>query len=308
ELPGGAPRGSDSPAPGGNAATTAGKADIASLGSGPLETPAGTGVTGPNQRLGGLQVQIAAPPGAGGLGLDPAPVVGLPSRRARPEGEVVHDAPERFVFARSGGTLAMDGRIPEEPKPAFRGRDPSRRGARARAFGGTEATEQAVERGIEFLARHQFPQGHWALDRSPHDGSPGYTEAAWGEMNSDTAATGLALLAFLGAGYTHMDGKHQATVRRGIEWLLRNQQPDGRLFTPGSDRTRFAQFYAHAMATIALCEAYGMTGDRLLREPTQRAIGFILETQHPTLGGWRYAPQLESDTPRPRCRGGCSWR
>ena len=42
-------------------------------------------------------------------------------------------------------------------------------------------------------------------------------------MNADTAGTGLALLAMLGAGYTHTEGKHQAIVQRGIGWLLGEQ-------------------------------------------------------------------------------------
>ncbi len=54
--------------------------------------------------------------------------------------------------------------------------------------------------------------------------------------------------------------------------------------------------YSHGIATIALCEAYGMTGDDALRLPAQKAIDFILASQHPTLGGWRYEPQQSSDT------------
>jgi hypothetical protein len=115
-------------------------------------------------------------------------------------------------------------------------------------------------------------------------------------MQGNTAATGLALLAFLGAGYTHLDGKYEAGVRRGVEWLLRNQQPDGSLFTAETDQTRFTRFYGHAIGSIALCEAYGMTGDPNLREPARKAIRFICESQDPSAGGWRYEPRNGSDT------------
>jgi hypothetical protein len=38
-----------------------------------------------------------------------------------------------------------------------------------------------------------------------------------------------------------------------------------------------------------------MTGDFELREPAQRALGFIVASQHETRGGWRYEPQVSSD-------------
>ena len=39
--------------------------------------------------------------------------------------------------------------------------------------------------------------------------------AALGTLHADTAATGLALLTYLGAGYTHQDEKYRDVVRRG---------------------------------------------------------------------------------------------
>lgn len=286
---------------GGSRAGTAG-----SVGAGPIENPMPGAIAKPTRQSAGPGHLTASLPPAGSQAASrtaeggpgsQAPRLGLlPSRRGVAEGEGAIDiSVGRTPLARAAPLLRLEGRIREEPKPAFQGRQPSQRAARARAYG-TQQWEQAVERGIEFLVRHQFPDGHWSLDRSPHDGQPGYADAAWGEMHGDTAATGLALLALLGAGYTHLDGKYQEPVRRGLQWLMQNQRPDGCLFTAQTDRTRFAQFYGHGMASIALCEAYGMTGDRQLRGPAQRAVDFILATQHPELGGWRYVPQLESDT------------
>ena len=53
--------------------------------------------------------------------------------------------------------------------------------------------------------------------------------------------------------------------------------------------------YAQGIATIALCEAYGMTQDESLRQPAQRAIDFICWAQH-SAGGWRYYPSQPGDT------------
>lgn len=246
----------------------------------------------PSRTSGGLPVFNRADPGPGGMDRTPSPTVGILDRRARPESESVHSVSRRFVLDRAGGELAIDGKIHEEPMAAFKNRDPGERQMVARERGGTAGTEQAVELGLDFLARHQFPDGHWSLERLPH-GGPGYEDVALGTMHSDTAATGLALLSFLGAGYTHQEDKHRMVVRRAIEWLATQQKPTGDLFAGGSEYT---WFYSHGIAAIALCEAYGMTRDKALRDPAQRAIQFIVDAQHPQRGGWRYAPRSESDT------------
>ena len=75
--------------------------------------------------------------------------------------------------------------------------------------------------------------------------------------------------------------------------MLANQKPDGDLYSGGS---KYTWLYSHGIAAIALCEAYGMTRDEALREPAQRALNFIAAAQHPTEGGWRYAPRTGTDT------------
>ncbi len=112
-------------------------------------------------------------------------------------------------------------------------------------------------------------------------------------MDSDSAGTGLALLAFLGAGYTHQDNKYRDVVAAGLQSLLARQKADGDLFSGGS---KYCWLYSHGIASIALCEAYGMTRDPQLREPAQRALDFIIAAQNESLGGWRYAPGIGSDT------------
>ena len=241
----------------------------------------GTSVGEPSRQTGGLPVQIAAVSGPGGLDLHPVPTVGISTRLARPESDVVHPVTSRFLLPRSGTQPVVTG-VVSQPTEFYQQRDPRLRPEKARAAGGG-GTEKAVEAGLEFFARIQFPDGRWSLHKLPPEVK--VDDPALGSIESDTAATGLALLTFLGAGYTHLDDKHRDTVRRGIEWLVRNQKSDGDLFTGGS---RYARFYSHGIATIALCEAYGMTQDPELRDPARKAVEFIVRTQHPEYGGWRY--------------------
>jgi hypothetical protein len=54
--------------------------------------------------------------------------------------------------------------------------------------------------------------------------------------------------------------------------------------------------YSQGVATLALCEAYGMTQDPALKQPTQGALDFVIAAQHRTRGGWRYSPNYGADT------------
>lgn len=157
--------------------------------------------------------------------------------------------------------------------------------------GGSEATERAVAMALAWLAAHQSDDGRWdsdGFDQKCPAGDQCTGHAI--ENSSDSGLTGLALLAFLGAGHTHAKAsEHQETVRKGLSWLIRVQRPDGDLQFGG-------RIYAHAMATLALTEAFAMTGDERLREPAQRAIVWLSEAQHAESGSWRYAPRQFGDT------------
>jgi len=105
--------------------------------------------------------------------------------------------------------------------------------------------------------------------------------------------TGLALLSLLAAGHTHQRGLYQENARHAIEFLLESQSPNGSL---AGRSDRFAAMYCHAMATFALSEALGMTGDERLVEPVRRAVGYTVMAQDPYGGGWRYSPRSGGDT------------
>ena len=174
----------------------------------------------------------------------------------------------------------------------FSGRQGLTRAKLVRREGGTAKSEKSVEDGLDWIVRHQRADGSWGLDY--HEQCQGSVCSFQPVMSTDTGATGLALLPLLGAGYIHtVKSRHQDAVRRGISWLIENQQADGNLFTgpPG-----MAYMYSHAIGTMALCEAYGLSQDPRLKQPAQRAIKFIVDAQDPTTGGWRYFPGQAGDT------------
>ncbi len=262
----------------------------------PRSEPSGSSAIGtPGRSSGGLPVQVAAVDGPGGLGRMISPEVGSISNRAQRNSEIVHAGKDRFLTRAAGGPLKVDGKA-REPARAFSGR-----GGQRLTKDGTlpdqvqERTEDSIERGLEFLARHQSTDGRWSFNAFGA-GQPGY-EKEEATFHSDAAATGLALLAFLGAGYDHYDDRYQNVVGGGLEFLTQNQKANGDLYlATDAESNKSAWFYSHGIASIALCEAYGMTGDEKLKGPAQRAINFIVASQHPTRGGWRYAPQFDADT------------
>lgn len=160
--------------------------------------------------------------------------------------------------------------------------------------GGTNSSdgERAISAGLMWLKRQQKSDGRWELHQ-------GYPDAGFSTIKTDTGATGLALLAFLGHGDTHQDGEHKEVIAKGLKWLRGVQDPKtGDLHDQRQEEGRQPSFYAHAMATIALCEALALTGDNELQQPAERAVKYLLESQHPENGGWKYRPiskRMEGD-------------
>ncbi|MEX2138485.1 MAG: hypothetical protein WD894_04445, partial [Pirellulales bacterium] len=236
----------------------------------------------------GVPVQVASIAGPGGLAVELSAVVGSRKMAAQRESDLIHNTETRFLGREITGAVPAPSFIREAAK-AFerRGRD---NGA-GEGQQGTK-TEEAIERGLEYLARSQQEDGSWSFQKFA-----GATADDAGSIHSDTAATGLALMAFLGGGYDHFEDKHRDTVRRGLHFLLRRQKETGDLYEAQDAVSHgSAWLYSHAIASIALCEALGMTGDAELRGPAQRALDFIEASQDRQYGGWRYKPGDGSDT------------
>jgi hypothetical protein len=180
----------------------------------------------------------------------------------------------------------------EDITAPFSGRGGPSKAMLLRREGGTVHSEKAVEDGLDWIVRHQRSDGGWSLNFHAQCQGSGCPEHL--SLESDTAATGLALLPLLGAGHIHTQkSRYQPNVRKGLEWLVDHQQPTGDLFSGGSP---MAYLYSHGIAAMALCEAYGISGDPMLRRPAERAVHFLAQAQSPVTGGWRYNPGQPGDT------------
>jgi hypothetical protein len=169
-------------------------------------------------------------------------------------------------------------------------RTPDGRSDGVRYGGGSPQSEEAVQRALNWLAAHQRPDGSWSFNHVGEACQHYCTNP--GSEPSTTAATGMALLPFLGAGYTHKKGDFQDVVQRGLDYLKKR----GMLISYGNDLRDGSSMYGQALATIALCEAYGMTRDEGLQVPAQRALDYIAYAQDLKSGGWRYNPGEPGDT------------
>ena len=143
-----------------------------------------------------------------------------------------------------------------------------------------------------WLAHHQNADGSWSFINFSRQCKTGDACSGPGSNNSDAAATAVALLPFLGAGQTHEGkGPYRTNIYKALSWLLSHQAKNGSL-AAGSGNV----MYSHGLATIAMCEAFGLTNDKILGKAAQAAVNFIVSAQHPETGGWRYMPGMEGDT------------
>lgn len=172
----------------------------------------------------------------------------------------------------------------------FGGRSAKGRKALVKAEGGSEGSEAAVVRGLKWIADRQQPNGSWNFAEIGESQDPGEFDKC------EMGATGLSLMAFLGAGHTHMkDGPYKKHVEKGLAYIMNNAkiQPTGVDYRAPSNQ---GNMYVQGICVIALAEAYGMTKDRRLRRPVEGGIAFIVNAQNATGGGWRYKPGEKGDT------------
>jgi hypothetical protein len=215
--------------------------------------------------------------------------VSLPAEAAPPALDA--QAGQEFTAAASGVPRRLgDGReVPE----SLRARVAADRLQAAQPFGASPRTEAAVAAALEWLASVQSDDGRWDADAfgaGRETRTLGHDRRGAGAQ-ADTGVSGLALLAFLGNGETHLEGKHRETVQHGLEYLLASQAANGSL---AGNAEFFASMYCHGIATLALSEAYALSGDQRLLPGLKRAMAYTIEAQHHG-GGWRYQPYDAGD-------------
>jgi hypothetical protein len=213
----------------------------------------------------------------------------IPIAAARPGNSVPFSEGPTPEIVRPDASGAFDKDAPKVPAP-YRLRGLPQRKKFAIDMGATEDSERAVEASLHWLARHQHPRGYWQPLESTLGHETGVKfndpeERQRSGFQAESGLTALALLAFLGANYTHEDNLYAENVDRALRWLVAQQESNGYL---GGRANRYARMYCHGMATIALGEAYGMTKDSMLREPLVLAVQYIIDQQNVADGGWRY--------------------
>ncbi len=239
-------------------------------------------------------VQISIAPG-GGRGGSSEPSVSLADASSvqrdatAPRLTGIGSAPTAEVRPVSQATK-LDLSLPTEEKPPenpYVQRFSDRRMEIVEQMGGSKETEGAVDLALQWLSAHQSPDGRWSAAGFDRDCGQCGGET---HIQADHALTGLSLLCFLGAGHTHIKtGPYRDAVDRGLRWLASRQKADG-------DLRGEETMYSHGIATIAISEAYAMTGDRQLFATVQRAAQFIQHARNTNVGGWRYDPGQPGDT------------
>jgi hypothetical protein len=165
----------------------------------------------------------------------------------------------------------------------FDGRTKAGKARLLKEFGGSEESEEAVMLGLAWLTQMQNKDGSWQYDA--------------GYPADKAAATGMAMLAFLGAGQSHAEGRYKQTVQAGLDWLVKNVNMDQGQ-TSGQFNT-ISNMYSQGIATLALVEAYGMTKDKQVRAKlkpvAQAAVDYIQRAQGNN-GSWGYTYGTNNDT------------
>jgi hypothetical protein len=153
-----------------------------------------------------------------------------------------------------------------------------------------EKYRETVHKGLEYLVKNQFKDGHWEGDGGKHP----------------VAMTGLVGLALLmekprlrtrrGKPISN-EGKYTDQIRKAVDWLMDNSRPgrQGLIFSDHpSETARYMQ--GHGLATLFLAGACADERDstrrKKLTDTLARAVKYIVKAQS-TQGGWYHTSKVE---------------
>jgi len=141
---------------------------------------------------------------------------------------------------------------------------------RAAAAKGDPKWDQAIEKGLKWVAKNQSSLGHWTAGGYP------------------TAMTALAGTALVGSGSTTVQGPYSKNIRKAVDYLLGKSRGNGLIGDPQSDN-RYT--YGHGFSMLMLSQVLGEEEDEERRqelvEKLEKACDFSGKAQTPS-GGWGY--------------------
>ncbi|MBI2924017.1 MAG: hypothetical protein HYY18_23415 [Planctomycetes bacterium] len=192
-----------------------------------------------------------------------AALAGVPLKQ-RTERKRSETAAQQASPAADPGTSHATGREgaegAEAPVPEPGGRRQIRRNAAVPKSAPARAPLSAVSETLVWLARHANADGSWGMVAEVVDGG------VW----TPETATALALLAFLGAGYTDMTRETWDSteigpvVGRGLRWLADRPAGDSQ---------------SVALTALALSEHFGLTGRSEFRPRAEAALEDLVRRQ-----------------------------
>ena len=171
------------------------------------------------------------------------------------------------------------------------GRSGAQRQKLVQSGGGSAESEAAVEAALKWFINHQMPDGSWSFDLTKCPSCQGqckHAEAKGAKQYPLAGPTALAILPFLGRGYTHKEGPYKKQMEFAFNALATKVVKGKGNAGEGS--------YVQGLAGICLSEAYAMTQDQRLQMPAQLAVNYIMASQDPVGGGWGYGYRSPGDT------------
>lgn len=135
--------------------------------------------------------------------------------------------------------------------------------------------QDTVNKGLAYLARTQFKDGHWEGVNN-------------GYAVSMTALAGTALLC---EGSTMREGKYRDNIRRAADWLMDRIQPNGLIGVPSSASEGGRYMYGHGFAVMFLACIVGEEDNPRRRERLVQVIEKAAKYSHDAQtnrGGWGY--------------------
>src|SRR5262245_19389888 len=147
-----------------------------------------------------------------------------------------------------------------------------------------EKYRETVRKGLEYIAKQQFKDGHWGANGDQYP----------------LAMTGFAGMALLMEGSTIREGKYANHIRKATDWLMDRSMKgggkEGLIGNPDHPTETGRYMYGHGFATLFLASVYGEEDDRERREKLKdiltRACKYIGLAQS-TQGGWFYTSRVD---------------